>query len=218
ARSHTWAATLSGCPLVVSRRVAFDVGQASPSQWKYAKPRRYLAVSEYVKSRLLEAGIPESRIAVVYDGVALPASLSQGSELLALKTDDPMKGSDLIEEAARLEGLSVRYATDLPSDLMSAALFIYITRSEGLGSAALLAMAAGVPVVASRVGGLPEVVDDGVNGVLTDNEPSAIGGAIRRALQLRHHLSPNARRRVQERFSIAHMVHGTLQAYEQALA
>ena len=46
-------------------------------------------------------------------------------------------------------------------------MFVYITESEGLGSAVLLAMAAGTPVIASRVGGLPEAIEDGVNGLLT---------------------------------------------------
>lgn len=62
-----------------------------------------------------------------------------------------------------------------------AALDLYVmpSRSEGLGSSALLAMAHGVPVVASRVGGLPEIVEDGVNGWLVDAEsPAALAEAL----------------------------------------
>ncbi len=43
-------------------------------------------------------------------------------------------------------------------------------------------MAAGAPVLASRVGGLPEIVDDGVTGLLTSNEPQAIAKQIQRLL------------------------------------
>ncbi len=58
-------------------------------------------------------------------------------------------------------------------------MFLYITHKEGLGSAALLAMASGVPVVASRVGGLPEIVDDGGTGFFVENHPEAIAARMR---------------------------------------
>ena len=110
---------------------------------------------------------------------------------------DPMKGDDLVRQAAALAGFQVQFSDNLERDLPSAGLLIYITRSEGLGSAALMAMAYGVPVVASRVGGLPEIVIDGETGILTSNEPEAIGDAVIRALALREVLGANARRVVE---------------------
>ena len=86
-----------------------------------------------------------------------------------------------MREAARIGAFEVCYSSDLERDLPHASVFVYITRSEGLGSAALLAMARGVPVVASRVGGLPEIVEDGVNGMLVPNDPEAIACGDRRA-------------------------------------
>ena len=65
-----------------------------------------------------------------------------------------------------------------------AGLDIYImpSRSEGLGSAALLAMAHGVPVIATRVGGLPEVVDEGKTGwLIAPESPQALADAIAEA-------------------------------------
>jgi len=56
--------------------------------------------------------------------------------------------------------------TDLPSVLRGADLFLLPSESESFGLAALEAMSCGVPVIASRVGGVPEVVIDGETGLL----------------------------------------------------
>src|SRR6266446_1376125 len=65
ARSHTTAA-----PLIVSRRVSFTI-RGGLSRWKYASPRHFIAVSNYVKDVLIEAGVGPERISVIYDGVPL---------------------------------------------------------------------------------------------------------------------------------------------------
>lgn len=214
ARSHTWAAALSSAPLVVSRRVAFPPRQSVLSRWKYRRARKYLAVSQHVRQTLIDADVPPDRIEVIYDGVALPASVSSGERILAPAFDDPMKGSDLVRAAADLAKLKVHFTSDPETDLQHAALLVYITRSEGLGSGALLAMAHGVPVVASRVGGLPEIVHDRENGILTENEPQAIANAMIEALAMRDRLSRAARDCVERNFSVQHMVERTRRVYE----
>src|SRR3954469_19028317 len=73
ARTHTLGTLLRGRPLVVARRVAFPVG----SRWKYGKARRYIAVSEFVKGVLMQGGVAEDKIRVVYDGVPV-LEMSQG--------------------------------------------------------------------------------------------------------------------------------------------
>jgi glycosyltransferase involved in cell wall biosynthesis len=217
ARSHTWAAAVAGVPLVVSRRVGFPVGRTFLSRWKYGRASQYLAVSEHVKRTLVEAEIPEHKISVVYDGVDLPATVARGERVIAPAFTDAMKGSDLAREGARLADVDLHFSNDLHADLPTASLLVYITRSEGLGSAALLAMAYGVPVVASRVGGLPEIVSDCENGVLTDNEPTAIASAIRRALELRETLSVNARACIERQFSARNMIEGTMEVYDRVV-
>ncbi len=62
-------------------------------------------------------------------------------------------------------------------------LFVYPSLHEGLGSALLDAMSFGLPIVATAVGGIPDVVDDGVNGLLiAPEQPEALLEAIRRIL------------------------------------
>jgi len=175
ARSHTLAALVSAASFVVSRRVAFP----ARSRWKYGRAAHYLAVSEFVRRTLLEAGVPESSVSVVYDGIRVPDAPASGRNLLIPDSPDPNKGTALALEAAALAGVSATLSCDLEKDLASAALLVYITRSEGLGSAALLAMAAGVPVIASNVGGLPEIVQHQHTGLLTENSAPAIAAAIR---------------------------------------
>ena len=217
ARTHAWAAAVGGSPLVVARRVAFPVGQSWLSRRKYARADHYIAVSGCVRDILRDAGIAASKISVVYDGVDVPAVVSKGDGIVAVATDDPMKGSALLNEAAALAGITIQYSRNLTADLPRAALFVYITHSEGLGSAALLAMASGVPVVASNVGGLPEIVQNDVTGVLTENDAPSIAAAIRHALSRREILAVQARRTVEQRYTTEFMTTNTIRAYERVL-
>jgi glycosyltransferase involved in cell wall biosynthesis len=224
ARSHTLAALLPGPPLVVARRVGFPVGKRPASRWKYGRRAHFIAVSEFVKRRLLEAGVDEERISVVADGVEMPSESPPPDEpprVVALATSDPMKGGALAREAAARAGVSLTYTTEPARDLPGAAMLVYITREEGLGSAALLAMAAGVPVVASRVGGLPEAVQDGVTGLLVDNSAGSIAAAIRRLLDApaeARRMGLAGRERVAARFTVEIMVEKTLAVYRKVLA
>ena len=212
AKSHTLAALFARAPLVVSRRVAFPIKRGLLSRWKYSRPVLFLAVSNYVAGKLMEAGVPSRKIEVVYDGVrALPPSTRTGP-LIAPASNDPMKGSDLIRQS----GLDVKFSTNLIEDLKTARGLVYITREEGLGSAALLAMSAGVPVLASRVGGLPEIVRHEETGLLTANDPAAIAAAAPRLLAPESaHWAEKGRELVHSRFLASHMAAATLACYRR---
>jgi hypothetical protein len=213
---HTMGAIVSPGKLLVSRRVAFPVR----SRLKYRRARHYLAVSEFVKGVLMAGGVPERKISVVYDGVPL-LEPSRGLHAMAPASDDPQKGAALAMEAARLAGVELRLSDDPERQLYEAGLFVYITYSEGLGSGALLAMSAGVPVIASRVGGLPEAIQHGENGILVKNDAQEIAGAINLALadrELARRMGDAARQTVIERFTVDRMVRRTMDAYRQVLS
>jgi glycosyltransferase involved in cell wall biosynthesis/SAM-dependent methyltransferase len=95
-------------------------------------------------------------------------------------------------------------------------------RSEGITTAILEGMAAGLPVVVTDVGGLREVVADGQTGfVVPTGNPAAVAVALRRLLgdpELRIRMGREARRVAEERFSLDASAHAHVRAYLQALA
>lgn len=224
ARAHTVAALASRCKIVVSRRVAFPVRRSIGSTWKYQRAARFLSVSQCVARELQSAGIRKEKIDIVYDAVDLRERIEEWQPeypAVALASRDVKKGRDLVEQAAEFAHVPVVFSEHLERDLQRASMFVYITRSEGLGSAALLAMNMGVPVIASRVGGLTEVVTNGVSGILVKNDPHEIARAMRSVLEQPEfgpRLVERARARLLECFTVGHLVRGTLLSYARALA
>jgi len=112
--------------------------------------------------------------------------------------DGPLRHQ--LEDASR--DLPVEFRGAAPPErvrefLTGARALVAPSRSEGFPNAVLEAMERGVPPVATRVGGIPDVVENHVNGLLVDPEdPAALAAAIRRILDddpLREQLSRNAR-------------------------
>jgi glycosyltransferase involved in cell wall biosynthesis len=99
-------------------------------------------------------------------------------------------------------------------------LFVMPSKSEGLGSSALIAMSYGLPVVASRVGGLPEVVEEARTGWLIEPaSPAALARAILAAAGDRGRLQQwglNGRERARQ-FSVDIMVERTEALYRRLL-
>jgi glycosyltransferase involved in cell wall biosynthesis len=216
ARSHSLSAFFGKVPFVVSRRVAFPVRPGRLSRWKYLKPAHYIAVSEFVRRGLVEYGIPSERISVVYDGVPVLEPAPAGERIIA----PAGKSGPLVQQAAALAGVDVGEATDLEHDLSGARLFVYWSECEGLGSAVLMALSAGVPVVASAVGGIPEIIEDGRTGLLAENTPAAFAAAIQRMLNdtnLSAECAGQGRELVKQKFSVPAMMDQTLRVYRQAL-
>ncbi len=217
-RSHTLAAGLAAKRLVVSRRVAFPLQRNPASHWKYKRAAHYIAVSEFVKRVLEAGGVPASKISVVHDGVPLQPLRSGGDRIVILDLADAGKGTALALEAAKMAGAPVLLSRNLENDLGQAASFVYLTKSEGLGSAVLLAMAAGVPVIVSNAGGLLEIVEHERTGLITENSAAEVAAAIRRLRedpQLARSLAQNARAQVEQQFTVEQMIARTIAVYEK---
>jgi glycosyltransferase involved in cell wall biosynthesis len=113
------------------------------------------------------------------------------------------------------------FVSDVPAFMAETGLFVLASRSEGQGLVFVEAMAAGRPVVATRVGGVPEVVIDGETGLLVEPEnPGALAAAVRRLLAdpaLAARMGQAGRRRAREVFSARRMADLTAAMYEELL-
>jgi glycosyltransferase involved in cell wall biosynthesis len=111
---------------------------------------------------------------------------------------------------------------DVPQLLAGADVFVLSTLSEGMPISVLEAMATGLPVVASAVGGIPEVVVDGETGLLVPpRDPEALAEALRTLLAdaaLRRRLGQAGRRRAQELFDVPRFRRDHLALYDRLLA
>ena len=113
------------------------------------------------------------------------------------------------------------FRRDLPRILPCLDLLVHPALMEGLGIALLQAAGAGVPIVAVKAGGMPEVVRDGLNGLLVPpGDAAELAAAIRRLLsdrELARRMGLAGRALLEQEFSIEHMVKGTLQVYKDLL-
>jgi glycosyltransferase involved in cell wall biosynthesis len=110
---------------------------------------------------------------------------------------------------------TIEITNNLGEDLPRARALVYLSRSEGLGSGILLAMAHGVTVIASDTGGIPELIRDGENGILVKNDPADVANAFAR---IDPALGLAGRATVVARFTEKHMIESTLAAYEKVLS
>lgn len=138
-------------------------------------------------------------------------------------------GGDL---GRRLEGLRDRllpggafrflgFREDVPRLLAGFDVFVLSSTSEGFSLSTVEAMAAGLPVVATRSGGPEEIVEHGESGLLVESgSPAALARGIRRVVasrELRVRLVEGARRRVREAFGVESMVAAYSRLYASCL-
>lgn len=189
-------------PHLASQEMRSRLSQGHPESPLLLYVGRLSAEKEIEQIKPILAAIPNSRLALVGDGPHRQA-------LQAHFADTPTNF------VGYLQGM------ELASAFASADAFVFPSRTETLGLVLLEAMAAGCPVVAARSGGIPDIVEDGVNGFLFD--PMDENGAIAATCRLlanpeeRETLRHNARREA-ERWGWAAATHQLQSFYQKVVA
>jgi glycosyltransferase involved in cell wall biosynthesis len=232
---------------IIFRRVDFPLRSNFFSRLKYTwGTDGIITISNAIRNRLKNAGVPASKISTIYEGIDLSLypkiirTHKPGEPLVVgvVSHLTPEKGVRYLIEAAALipeankkfrfvivgEGSCLPqlqelvrekklnnfdfkgFRSDIPQLMESFDILAMPSLSEGLSSAILEAMASSLPIVASNVGGIPELVKDGENGLLA---PPADSAALARAIQtlaenpeeiLR--MGQKNRRQVEEKFTM----------------
>jgi len=110
---------------------------------------------------------------------------------------------------------------DIPDLLATSDIFVLSSKIEGLPMSVIEAMMMGLPIVASKVGGLPELVEDGRTGFLvSENDPLELSKAISKLLDnqdLRTSMGQLGRKKAIAEFGLERMCSGVLKIYEDVL-
>ena len=125
---------------------------------------------------------------------------------------------DSLRDGLRREGVHLLgRVPDVAAWLRRAELLVHPARWEGFGLALLEAMLAELPVVATRVSSIPEIVVDGETGLLVPaDDTAALAAAVSRVLDDPGDLGLRGRQRAQDDFSVARMADRTLDVYRRA--
>jgi glycosyltransferase involved in cell wall biosynthesis len=212
----------------------------------FTRVRLYLAVGRFVRDKYVQAGFPEDRVAVKPSFVAaaprrqgpgdyflflgrlsqekglktLLAAWSRSPERLVVAGDGPERAL-LRDSASTVDYRGSLPAAEIPSLLSRArALLLPSLSYEGAPRVVLEAYASGVPVLASRLGGLPELIEDGSSGVLVrPGDVAAWAAAVERLTEdtEAERMGERAWRLWQERYSPERGLENLEAAYRASL-
>jgi L-malate glycosyltransferase len=257
-------AALANVPVRIGNRREINpdktASQIAMQRAAYSVAHKVVANSRAAAERLLLERVPERKVAVIANGLAVEDAQPRTvrprlRKVVVVANLRPEKGHDVLMDAAvevlhrfpdvefeivgggpqlatllaRAEAGQVLHAftflghrDDVPSRLADADIFVLPSRSEAFPNAALEAMATGLPIVASGVGGLLELINDGATGLLVPpGDASALADRLCRLMAdpgLASRLGEAACADARTRYSFARMVAGFESLYLTELA
>jgi glycosyltransferase involved in cell wall biosynthesis len=158
--------------------------------------------------------------------LAMPLILKQiPNAILLIAGHDPWNYGQTLQNLIKQLNLEssvqlIGFQSDIPSFLHAIDVFAFASKSEGFGQVVIEAMAAGKPVVASKISPLTEIIEDGVSGFLVERDPRAFANLIIYLLKNPKEaklIGNQAIRRVQQYFTAEAMTTKTLELYQQVL-
>lgn len=208
-----------------------------------------VGVSEYDRANLLNEGITNN-VEMVYNGIEAPSALQETpfeqlhtfkKKILCVARLSPQKNVDIFLKVASMLpeyafiwiGNQYEYTEEYPKNVFFmgslpnagaynefADLFILPSNYEGLPMTIIEAMAFGKPVVASKVGGISEIVLDDVNGYTVENTTEAFREKICYILEnesVYTRFSNNALKYYKEKLTVNNMLDGYLKIYNKIM-
>jgi glycosyltransferase involved in cell wall biosynthesis len=181
---------------VVTIHNGLDLGPFLAGGLRLATRKRYGVPNDAVLIGLAARFAPQKALDVLVEAAA-PVLETDPRVWLVIAGDGPLL--ETVRTRARASTARDRilfpgFETDMPGLLSALDLYVSSSISEGLALGTVEAMAAGLPVVATKVGGTPEIIEDGLTGTLVAaGKPAPLGAAIARLLK-----DPGERRRMGE--------------------
>jgi glycosyltransferase involved in cell wall biosynthesis len=212
------------------RRAGLAAGVGRPGQYRVilngVDLERYGRPANPVAGRVLMIGrlAPQKRPDLAVRAFAAARERHPGAEFFLIG-DGPDRRSveSLVAELGLADAVHILgYRDDVPQLLAEAACLLLTSDYESCPFTVIEAMAAGTPVVATRVGGVPELVEDGKHGLLVERGRVELLAAaldwLLAAPELGRDLGAAGRRTAKLRFSRERMVAETVALYDEVLA
>jgi glycosyltransferase involved in cell wall biosynthesis len=210
----------------------------TPSRWLMELVERSILAPAAVRREVIPNGVdldvfrpgkPDGRSGLVFaaqggranefkDYPTLRAALERLSQPVeAVALGDPATGVEQVGQST-VRAVGVVPPGEVADRLRAAALYVHPSRADTFPSGVLEALACGTPVVASRVGGIPEQVTDGTGVLVEPGDPAALAGAIESLLAdtaRRERMCAAAAVDARARFALDRQVDAYVALYEQ---